>query len=154
MTIAKYLPTVSATFDYTKYHDTNNTTLNYDNVTNYGFKITVPFDVKTFNDVESKRIDYLKAKLNFQNIITEEKNYFKNKLAKIKMIDSKISIAKNDFELYDSLLQVIIEEKNAEIKTQSDVDILFNSKKIRELDLKIYQLDKQIELLEMFSKIS
>jgi hypothetical protein len=47
-----------------------------------------------------------------------------------------------------------MEEKEAELKTQSDVDTLLNSKKIRELDLKIYNIDKQIELLDIYSKIS
>lgn len=154
MTISKYLPTVSATFDYTKYHSTNNPAITYDSAQNYGIKVTMPLDTRTFNDIESTRIDYLKAKLDLKNTITEQENYFKSKLSKIKMIDSKINIAKEDYELYNSLLAIIIEEKNAEIKTQSDVDTLANSKKIRELDLKIYELDKQIELLDIYSKVA
>lgn len=155
MTISKYLPTVSATFDYTKYHSSNNPTINTDDdVQNYGIKITMPLDTRTFNDIQSTRIDYLKAKLDFDNQILEQENYFKSKLSKIKMIDSKIAIAKNDYVLYNSLLDVVVEEKEAELKTQSDVDTLLNSKKIRELDLKIYNIDKQIELLDIYSKIS
>jgi outer membrane protein TolC len=155
MTISKYLPTVSATFDYAKYHSSNNPTINTDDdVQNYGIKITMPLDTRTFNDIQSTRIDYLKAKLDFDNQILEQENYFKSKLSKIKMIDSKIAIAKNDYVLYSSLLDVVVEEKEAELKTQSDVDTLLNSKKIRELDLKIYNIDKQIELLDIYSKIS
>ncbi|MGB5917834.1 TolC family protein [Arcobacter sp.] len=155
MTISKYLPTVSATFDYTKYHSSNNPTIDTgDDVQNYGIKITMPLDTRTFNDIQSARIDYLKAKLDFDNQVLEQVNYFKSKLSKIKMIDSKIAIAKNDYILYNSLLDVVVEEKEAELKTQSDVDTLLNSKKIRELDLKIYNIDKQIELLDIYSKIS
>ncbi len=155
MTISKYLPTVSATFDYTKYHSSNNPTINTDDdIQNYGIKITMPLDTRTFNDIQSTRIDYLKAKLDFDNQVLEQENYFKSKLSKIKMIDSKIAIAKNDYVLYNSLLDVVVEEKEAELKTQSDVDTLLNSKKIRELDLKIYNIDKQIELLDIYSKIS
>ena len=154
MIITKYLPTISATFDYTKYHSTNNSSISYDSAQNYGIKVTMPLDTRTFNDIESSRIDYLKAKLDLRNTINEQENFFKSKLAKIKMIDSKVAIAKEDYELYNSLLDVIIEEKNAEIKTQSDVETLLNSKKIRELDLKIYNFDKQIELLEIYSKVT
>ncbi|PLY08594.1 MAG: TolC family protein [Arcobacter sp.] len=155
MTISKYLPTVSATFDYTKYHDSNNPTINIDqSVQNYGIKVTMPLDTRTYNDIQSTRIDYLKAKLDFDNVILEQENFFKSKLSKIKMIDSKITIAKDDYELYNSLLDVIVEEKEAELKTQSDVDTLLNSKKIRELELKILSIEKQIELLEIYSKIS
>lgn len=154
MTISKYLPTVSATFDYTKYHTTSNPSITDDSVQNYGIKITMPLDTRTYNDIQSKRIDYLKAKLNFDNVISEQENFFKSKLSKIKMIESKMTIAKDDYNLYSSLLDVIIEEKEAEIKTQSDVDTLLNSKKIKALELEIYDLEKQIELLEIYSKIS
>lgn len=154
MTIAKYLPTVSATFDYTKYHTTTNNALSYDNVQNYGIKVSMPLDIRTYNDVQSTRIDYLKSKLEMKNIVLEQENYFKTKLSKINMIESKMSIAKSDYELYNSLLSIIIEEKNAQLKTQSDVDTLSNSKKMKELDLKIYKIDYQIELLEIYSKIS
>jgi len=154
MTISKYMPTVSATFDYTNYHSTNNPSITDDTVQNYGIKVTMPLDTRTYNDIQSKRIDYLKAKLNFDNILIEQENYFKSKLSKIKMIDKKISIAKDDYTLYNSLLDVIIEEKNAELKTQSDVDTLLNSKKVKSLELEIYKLDKQIELLDIYSKIT
>ncbi len=154
MIISKYLPTISATFDYTKYHATNNSSITYDDAQNYGIKVTMPLDTRTFNDIESSRIDYLKAKLDLKNTIIEQENFFKSKLSKIKMIDSKVTIAKEDYELYNSLLDVIIEEKDAEIKTQSDVETLLNSKKIKELDLKIYNFDKQIELLEIYSKVT
>ncbi len=155
MTISKYLPTVSATFDYTKYHTSTNPSINTDeSVQNYGIKISMPLDTRTFNDIQSTRIDYLKAKLDFDNVILEQENFFKSKLSKIKMINSKISIAKDDYELYNSLLDVIMEEKEAELKTQSDVDTLLNSKKIRELELKILNIEKQIELLDIYSKIS
>ncbi len=154
MIISKYLPTVSATFDYTQYHTTSNPSITDDSVQNYGIKVTMPLDTRTYNDIQSTRIDYLKAKLDFDNVILEQENFFKSKLSKIKMIDSKISIAKNDYELYNSLLDVIMEEKEAELKTQSDVDTLLNSKKIKALELKILDLEKQIELLDIYSKIS
>ena len=111
-------------------------------------------DTETKNIIQNTRIDYLKAKLDFDNVILEQENFFKSKLSKIKMIDSKISIAKNDYELYNSLLDVIMEEKEAELKTQSDVDTLLNSKKIKALELKILDLEKQVELLDIYSKIS
>jgi hypothetical protein len=154
MTISKYLPTVSATFDYTQYHTTSNPSITDDSVQNYGIKISMPLDTRTFNDIQSARIDYLKAKLDFDNVIVEQENYFKSKLSKIKMINSKITIAKNDYELYNSLLDIIVEEKEAELKTQSDVDTLLNSKKIKALELKILDIEKQIELLDIYSKIS
>lgn len=154
MTIAKYLPTVSANFDYTKYHDTdNNPSITDTSTQNYGLSVSMPFDVRTFNDIQTQKIEYLKAKINLNNTLLEEENFYKTKISKLNMLDEKKKIANSDYDLYNSLLEVIIEEKNAELKTQSDVDILQNSQKIRSIDLKIYNLEEQIELLEIYSKI-
>ena len=52
MTVAKYLPTVGATFDYTKYHTTNNPSITTEDAQNYGIYISMPLDTRTFNDVQ------------------------------------------------------------------------------------------------------
>lgn len=154
MTIAKYLPSVNANFDYTKYHDTdNNPSLTNDSVQNYGLSVTMPLDVRTFNDIETQKIEYLKAKLDLKNKILEEENFFKTKISELNMLKEKKEIASDDYKLYDSLLKIIIEEKNAELKTQSDVDTLANSQKIKSIELDIYKLEEQIVLLELYSKI-
>lgn len=154
ITKAKYLPSVNAKLDYTAYHDTDNNDSLQDESKNYGISITMPLDVRTFNDIESEQINYLKAKLDFKNKVLEETNFFKTKLAKIKMINTKKKIASDDYELYNSLLEVIVEEKNAELKTQSDVDTLANSQKIKSVEKEIYLLEEQIELLDLYSRIN
>jgi outer membrane protein TolC len=155
MTISKYLPTVNANFDYTRYHDTDeNPSLKDKSVQNYGLSVTIPLDVRTLNDIQTQRIEYLKSKLDLNNKILEEKNFYKTKLSRLSMINEKKNIAKDDYKLYNSLLEVIIEEKNADIKTQSDVDTLQNSQKIKSLELKILDLQEQMELLDLYSKIS
>ena len=60
---------------------------------------------------KSKRIDYLKAKINLETVAKEQENFFKSKLAKIAMIDEKMNIAQDDFKLYNALLDVIVEEE-------------------------------------------
>ena len=104
-------------------------------------------------DIESKKIDYLKSKLNLENSVDDEKTFFKSKLEKLAMLDERLQITKDDLEVYDSILKIINEEKDAQIKTQSDLDTLQNSQKIKSIDLKIYEIDKQIELLEMYAKL-
>ncbi len=154
MTMAKYLPSVSAFYNYSKYHDTdNNIKLTKENEQTFGVNVTVPFDSRTFNDVQSKRIDYLKSKLNLENSLDDEKTFFKTKLEKIAMLEERLQITKDDLEVYDSILKIINEEKQAQIKTQSDLETLQNSQKIKSLDLKIYEIDKQLELLEMYAKL-
>jgi len=64
-----------------------------------------------------------------------------------------LQITKDDLDVYDSILKIINEEKDAQIKTQSDLDTLQNSQKIKSLDIKVYEIDKQLELLEMYVKL-
>lgn len=154
MTMAKYLPSLSAYYTYSKYHETdNNPSYSKENTQTYGLTLTVPFDTRTFNDIESKKIDYLKSKLSLENTVTDEKTFFKTSLDKISMLDERLQITNEDLEVYNSILKIINEEKQAELKTQSDLDTLQNSQKIKSIDLKIYQLDKQITLLDMYVKL-
>ena len=154
MTMAKYLPSVNAFYTYSKYHDTDNSLkLTKENDQTFGLSLNVPLDTRTFNDIESKKIDYLKSKLNFENSLDDEKTFFKTKLEKISMLDERLQITREDLEVYDSILKIINEEKQAQIKTQSDVDTLQNSQKIKSLDLKIYEIEKQLELLELYAKL-
>ena len=154
MTMAKYLPSVNAYYTYSKYHDIDdNIKLTKENDQTFGLTLNVPFDTRTYNDVQSKRIDYLKSKLNLENSIDDEKTFFKTKLQKISMLDERLQITKEDLEVYDSILKIINEEKQAQIKTQSDLDTLQNSQKIKSLDLKIYEIDRQLELLELYAKL-
>ena len=154
MTMAKYLPSVNAYYNYSKYHDNDgNEKFSKENTQAFGLTLNVPFDSRTFNDVQSKKIDYLKSKLNLENSVDDEKTFFKTKLQKIAMLEERLQITKDDLEVYDSILKIINEEKQAQIKTQSDLETLQNSQKIKSLDLKIYEIDKQLELLEMYAKL-
>lgn len=153
MTISKYLPTVNFNASHQQYHDIDENMPTNENVNSYGLSVSLPLDVRTFNDIETQRINYLTSKLNLKNSELEEKNFYRTKISKLKTLDRKKEIAKSDYELYNSLLEVIVQEKNAEIKTQADVDILRNSQKVKNLEIKILELQRQIELLEIYSKI-
>lgn len=154
MTLTKYLPSVNAFYNYSKDHYTDGKPgLTKESTTNFGLTINVPLDSRTFNDIESKKIDYLKSKLSLKNKIKDQETFFKTKMDKISIIDERITITNQDLATYKSILNIIEEEKEAQLKTQSDVDTLQNSQKIKYLDLKIYEVDKQIELLDLYSKL-
>ncbi|OUR70330.1 hypothetical protein A9Q76_07720 [Arcobacter sp. 31_11_sub10_T18] len=155
MSISKYLPTLNVTYDYYNHHDQDGlSSTSTDSASTYGFNITIPLDTKVFNDIESSKLDYLKAKVELQNIIIEEQNFLKLKLAKLNMYDAKISLAKDDFNLYTSLLEDLSISFEAGLNARADVDIMKNSKKIKSLDIKIFDIDKQIELLDIYARIN
>lgn len=153
ITVAKYLPSLSVEANHTQYHEDRHNDISNENTYSYGLTLSMPLDVRVFNDIETEKINYLTSKLNLKNIELEERNFYRTRLSKLKMLENKKKIAQDDYKLYDSLLQVIVEEKNAELKTQSDVDTLQNSQKIKSIEVKIYELEKQIELLDLYSKI-
>lgn len=154
ITVARYLPAVSFDANHTQYHEVEPNNISNKNSNNYGISISMPLDSRTFNEIENQKLNYLKSKLTLKTIELEEKNFYRTTLSKIRTLNEKKIIAENDYKLYDSLLEVIQQEKEAELKTQSDVDILANSQKIKSIELKIFELEKQIELLKIYSKIS
>ncbi|MGA1932890.1 TolC family protein [Arcobacter sp. YIC-464] len=154
MTMARYLPSVNVYYNYSKTHYSDGKpNVGQTNDQTYGLSVTMPLDSRALNDIESKRIEYLKSKLNLKNKIDDEKSFFKTKLDKLSMLDDRLKITSEDLSLYNSILEIIKEEKEAEIKTQSDFDTLKNSRDIKLLDAKIYKIDKQIILLELYSKV-
>lgn len=154
MIMSNYLPSLSVEANHTQYHEDKHNDIQNENIYSYGLSLSMPLDVRAYNDIQSQRINYLTKKLNLKNTELEEKNFYRTKLSRLKMLENKKTIAKEDYKLYNSLLEIIIEEKNAEVKTQSDVDTLANSQKIKSIELKIYELEKQIELLDLYAKIS
>ena len=154
MVTSSYLPTVNFTTDYTKYHDTdNNPALTKEGTTNVGFNITIPLDVRFSYDIQSNKIAYLQKKLALEDKRKEEISIYKNSLAKITGLNKKIVIAKNNVELYNSLLTQLEEQLSVGMKTISDVQTMENSKKIKALDVKSLNIDIQIELLDIYSRI-
>lgn len=153
MITSNYLPTVNFTADYTKYHDTDNQSSLNEETTNYGFNITIPLDVKYSNTIQSAKIEYLQNKTLLQEKEEEEKTLLNNVNAKLDSLDKKIEIAKNDIQLYDSLVTQIKEQLDVGMKTKSDLETIQNSRHIKTLEIKSLTIEKQIELLEIYSRI-
>jgi outer membrane protein TolC len=154
MMISNYLPTVNLTADYTKYHDRDgNLQLPEDGTSNIGFNITIPIDIRFNNSIQSSKIEYLQKKATLRDQERQEMALFTNALSKIKSLDAKIAIAKEDVELYDSLLLQLQEQLEVGMKTISDVETMKNSKQIKKLEVQSLNIDKQIELLEIYSRV-
>lgn len=153
MILAKYLPSFNLTYNYTYYHDkpiTSNDETNY----NYGFYISVPLNVNMLNDYESNKLEYLISKQETIDKKIEASNEYKSSISELTMLDKKIHLAVSDEELYSSLVDDISSLFEAGLKTQIDVETLKNSQYIKKLDKKVYSLQKQIILLNLYSKVN
>ena len=155
MVATNYLPTVNFTADYAKYHNTDdNPAISTSGNKNIGFNITIPFDIKSSYNIESSKLEYLQKKATLKDKKQEELTIFKNAIAKIASLDKKIQIAISDVNLYNSLLTQMREQLEVGMKTITDVETLVNSKDIKALDIKSLDIEKQIELLEIYSRIN
>ena len=155
VTVAKYLPKVSLTAGYTWSNNEqfiSNTFIVKNELTyyNYGVKATMPIDINTFRDIESVRVDYLKSQIVQKDKQRELNALFEQVMHNIKNFDKKIALSNENKTLYTKLLADTNELFTAGYKTEYDVDTLRNSLEIQKIDGKVYEIDKQLELLTLY----
>ncbi|MDQ7067929.1 MAG: TolC family protein [Sulfurimonas sp.] len=155
VTIAKYLPKISLTAGYNwsqseQQFDANVTFVNDLAYYDYGVSASMPLDINTFVDIEVSRVEYLKSRVIQEDKKRELKALFKQVLHNIENFDKKIALSNENRDIYTKLLNETKELFLAGYKTQYDVDILENSLNIQKIDSKVYEIDKQLELLTLY----
>ena len=160
MTLSKYLPQLSVYGGY-----------NYDRVENlnfggqtlggassvretdyltYGFKASMPLNINSYDDIQSTRLEYLKSKTLEIDKKREVEAIYEQVLQNIENFEKKIALSKENEKLYAKILSDTKELFEAGYKTHYDVDLLENSYKIQGIDLDIFKLDRQLELLTLY----
>jgi len=154
-TIGNNLVTISVngSYNYSKDEYSPETFAFQNDKNNYyrvGLTISMPLSVNSIKDVESAKISYLKSKLNLINIKDKLNKDYQTSMIKIKNIDKKIAILKNNSKLYKSLIASTKDNIKAGINTILDLETLQNTDKINNLTIKTYEIDKNIELLNLY----
>ncbi len=145
--VAKYLPKVSFAGGYNWSDSDVSSGLSY---YNYGLTLSMPIDINSFRDVESSKVDFLKSKIVLDDKKKEQKLLFEQVQKNLKNYDFKIALSLENIELYKKLLVDTKQLFEAGYKSRYDVELLQNSYNISELDVKIYEIDKQLELLNLY----
>ncbi len=161
VTIAKYLPTVNliAGYNWDKQEDVSfmgaGSAFNPPETQyyNYGLKVTMPFDLNTFRDIESARVEYLKSIILVDDKKRELQALYEQVTQNIHNFDKKIALSQDNKQLYTTLLDDTKALYKAGYKTQYDVKNLENSVEIEKVDQEIFKLDKQLELLNLYEKL-
>ena len=155
VTTAKYLPTLSVQGQYSD-GDLNplfpSNGLN-EQYYNYGFSVSMPLDINSFSDMEASKVEKLRAAtqvLDRKDTVNQEYQWIDNSLD---ILDRKISLARKDEKVYRNLLRLTKNLVSAGEKTSLDADIMSNSLQIRKLDQKIYSIDKQLKLLQLYIRV-
>ncbi len=156
VTWAKYLPAVSLQGRYTELDgdlplfNPGGMKMNY---YNYGFTISMPLDINAFSDIEASKVEKLRAAvevLDRKESVDEEYDWIHNSLS---ILDKKILLAQKDEKVYNSLFRLTKNLADAGEKTSLDADIMQNSLQIRKIDQKIYEIDKQVQLLKLYVRM-
>ena len=119
----------------------------------YGFTVSMPLDINSFSDIEASKVEKLRAAvevLDRKETVEEEYNWIYNSLG---ILDKKILLAQKDEKVYKSLYRLTKNLAEAGEKTSFDADIMYNSLQIRKIDQKIYEIDKQIQLLKLYVRV-
>ncbi len=158
MTWTRYMPTLSLQGAWIKPYKNGSIYLSgYPNATKsyytYGFRISMPIDITSYHTIESTRADYLRAKVDLKDKRVEAENLYRAVLERLKVIDKKSALAKEDEELYASLVSRTKEKVEAGEMTLFDLQTMENSKAIRRIDRKIYEIERQLILLDLYEKM-
>lgn len=157
VTISKYLPSVNLTagYNWQKSEDQSffsgfSTVSQETDYYNYGFRATLPLDINTFRDIEVSKLDYLKSQLVVEDRKRELTAIFEEVMQNMQNYDNKKQLSYENSDLYKELLTDTTQQFEAGYKTKYDVDLLQNSVQIQELDIEIFEIDKQLELLTLY----
>ncbi len=157
VTVAKYLPRVNLTAGYNWQESKDQQFIpgsasisNQTNYYNYGFKVYMPLDINTFTDIQSSRVDYLKSQLVVEDRKRELKAIFEQVMQNIENFEKKKQLSVENRDIYEKLLADTKELFAAGYKTEYDVELLQNSVEIQKSDVEIFEIDKQLELLNLY----
>jgi len=158
VTRSKYLPTLSLNGQYINGSDnpmySNYTATNTkENYYNYGFSVSMPIDINSLSDIELAKVQHLKAAtqvIDTKNTIKQEYDWILNS---IMVLDKKIALVKKDIKLYQNLYKLTSNLAKAGQKTKLDAKVMYNSLQIRKYDKKIYEIEKQLQLLHLYMRV-
>lgn len=150
-TKSKYLPTVTVNASYTKVSKAQPFTK--DKYANYSLQISMPISVNMGNDIEKAKLDSLIAKVEAKTKYKDSTIDYSVISKKLSIISRRVALANKEARIYKRLLKSTKNLYKAGQKSKNDVTLLRNSYKMKKLDAQIYALDKQIELLKLYSKM-
>ena len=150
MTISNYFPVISLFANY-NINRTDYITTQKDSYKRYGISVSMPlYDINRGKNIELQKLKYLKSKLELIDKINSEKELYKSIVKKIEYYKKKIELAKEEEQLYASLLKTTKDLYSAGEKTLYDVKTMQNSLQSTRLDKIIYKNDLDKELFELY----
>jgi outer membrane protein TolC len=151
VTTTDYLPSVAlnAALGYQNYDPINRAGDYEGRYYNTGVSITLPLTYNASATIQEAKATYLKEAAAAADKQREIRAEYAQSIEKIKSYRSAIAITSQNLFLYEDLIKAIRSGVDAGTKTGYDLQTLQNSKTIEEYDLKINEINIQIELAKL-----
>jgi len=149
VTVSKYFPHVNVVAGY-NWDETQNQYTSRTDYYNYGLRASIPLDINTFRDIQTAKIQYLKSKVLVEDKKRELLAVYEQVMQNIANFDKKKMLSRQNEKIYEKLLSDTRELFKAGYKTQYDVGLLENSLEIQKIDVEVFEIDKQLELLTLY----
>lgn len=151
VTKTKYLPSLAlnTTVGYQNY-DAHELPTDYrGNYYTAGLSLSIPLSYNASSTIQESRSAYLKENASTADKSREIEAIYKQSLELIASYNDVIAITHQNLTLYNDLIQATQAGVNAGVKTGYDLQTLKNTKSIEELEVKINEINIQIELAKL-----
>ncbi len=119
------------------------------NACSAGISLTMPLVYNASATIQEAKASYLQEVAGNADKRRELEATYHQSIEKIESYQEYITITANNFALYDDLIQAAQAGVNVGTKTGYDLQTLKNSKRVEELEIKINEINIQIELAKL-----
>lgn len=138
-----------------------NTSANYTNNENkdktesgkVGLTLTMPvFDITKDSKIEKSKLEVLKQRVNVTDMQNELVYEYEQILASINTYDEYEKTIQDNLKLYEDLILVNRSSNSAGMTADYDLEILENTQKINQYDLKINDINRKLQYTKLYFK--
>ena len=110
------------------------------------------FDITKDSKLKKSKLEVLKQKVNVNDMQNELIYEYEQILAQINTYDEYEKTIQNNLKLYEDLIMVNKSSNSAGMTADYDLEVLQNTQKINEYDLKINDINKKLQYTKLYFK--
>jgi outer membrane protein TolC len=152
----QYLPKVSlsTSLGYSHSDNLDDSSDSYSDISSLGLTLSMPlYDYNKSNKLEESKLEYLKQKIQVNDLKLELSNSYEQILNQIDTYEQYNKIINENIKIYDDLILVNSSSNEAGMTSVYDLDILKNTKIINEYDLVINNINIKLQYSQLYFKI-
>lgn len=147
---SSYLPKVSISSSTTYQNNENEDDRTSGTI---GLNVSMPiFDMTKDSKLQTSKLEVLKQKININDMKNELEHEYEQILTSIDTYDNYEKTIKENLKLYDELIEATRSSNSAGMTSDYDLEILENTKKINEYDLKVNDINKKLQYSKLYFK--